>query len=182
MPKDSIEKPELSPDHKRQSPNNPPPSKSHHEFLKKAKSQYDAAFHLLHVTYPLIKDPHFLIGIATNLLNSYEAGMQALLSYDQEHFHIGPYTNTFSSKFTHFRAKSVPRHHIPSEHIQIINTLREIIDLHKKSPTEFQRGNRFVICNDQFSFKTISASDLKEHLTHAQFFLEQINSIINRKA
>ena len=99
---------------------------SDHQFLvakDKARQQYDAAFHLLNVTFPLVKDPKLLIGIVHNVFMSMEYSMDAILNYETQLRLVPQHSNVFQSKFNIFRLKSVRRNNIPGK---IVNQMLEI--------------------------------------------------------
>ncbi|MBT4935304.1 hypothetical protein HOL21_04075 [Candidatus Woesearchaeota archaeon] len=152
------------------------------ESLHNARIQYDAAFHLLNVTYPLINDPKLLPGILTNIFLSLEASMDAILQFERQLKLVPIYNNNFQSKFNMFRYKPVRRHKISQTYIDLIQNLKEMLDLHKKSPMEFQRGNKFVMCDKNYRIQSISTKDIREYCTLTKEFIDTINTIINRKA
>ena len=51
---------------------------------QKVFQQYDTAFHLLKVTFPLVKDQKLLMGVIHNLFTSLELCMDAILRYERE--------------------------------------------------------------------------------------------------
>ncbi len=148
------------------------------EFQRKARQQYDAAFHLLKVTFPLVKDPRLLLGIVHNIVQAMEHAIDAVLAYERQLHRIPAYGNDFLSKYNLFLYKCVPQHKIEKEHLHLINSLREILELHKKSPMEFQRGGRFVICGRDYRLKSISAADLQQYLEQSRQFLEKMERIV----
>ncbi len=147
---------------------------------KNASLQYDGALHLLTVTYPLIKDPKLLVGIASNIYTSMQYAMDAIMIHDLELKLISPYPSNPESKFNLFRLKCVNRNKIPSSIIVKMLDLREILDLHKKSSTEFQRGESLVISNGDYNLKILGIVEIKEYLQRNKEFLEITNKIINK--
>ncbi len=145
----------------------------------KAKLQYDSAFHLLHGTYSFVNDPKLLIGISMNLFNSMEKAMEAVLAYEHELKLLPAYSSTFTGKFDLFKRKSAVRHQIPVEYVKLMSLLQETVDLHRKSPVEFSRGPRFVICNDNYNLKAISSKDLQNYLQKTKEFLTLTGAIIS---
>ena len=148
------------------------------ELLAKARFQYDAADHLLKVTFPLVKDPKLLIGVLSNIFISMNAAMEAALQYEHQLKLIAKPTGSFRNKITTFRYRTAKRNKIPDPYIQLMVKLYEILELHKKSPVEFQRGNRFVICDDSYRLTAISLKDIKQHLEEAGDFVNRIEGIM----
>lgn len=148
----------------------------------KALQQYDAASHLLNVTFPLVKDPKLLLGVMHNIFNALELSMNAILVYERELQLLPPYQPYFQSRYNLFRYKSVPRNKIPAEIVNLIGELKEILDLQQKSPMEFQRGNKLVICSSNYHLlKSISLKELKVYLQQTRQFLDLTRQIIRFK-
>ena len=59
-----------------------------------------------------------------------------------------------------------------------VQDIKEIIVNHRKSPVEFKRGDRLVICSDNYRMKTVSVNDLQQYLDKAKVFIEAIDTII----
>jgi hypothetical protein len=156
----------------------------HHLARKKAKLQYDAAFHLLHVTYPLVRDPKLLKGVINNIVSSMEHGIDAVLAYERQLKLIPHYGEDFQSKFNLFRYKCVKRNKVSPDHMVLLQELREVLQLQQKCPVEFQRGNKYVLATKDYRLKTLSLQDLKAHVRQNKAFLDKIDQIIriNRKA
>ena len=146
----------------------------------KSLQQYEIAFHLLQVTFPLVKDPKLLIGIINNLFASLEHSLDTILNYEKQLMLVSTCSGDFTSKFNLFRSKSVLRNKIPADYVNLIIDLREILEMHKKSPMEFQRGNRLVICTKDYRLKMISLKDIKSYLDRTKSFLNLVDFIIKR--
>ena len=147
---------------------------------EKAIQQYESARHLLQITFPLVKDPKLLLGVVHNVSASLEYSMNAILAYERILRLVPIYGSTFQSKFNVFRLKSIRRNNIPQETIQLITELRKILDLHKKSPIEFQRGNRFVICNKDYQLKVISIKEIQKYLEQTKEMLQIMQKITSK--
>ncbi len=148
------------------------------EFKRKAAQQYDAAFHLLHGTFPLVKDPKLLIGILHNLTQTFEYAIDAVLAYERQLLLVPSYPNDTKFKFNLFRDRTMRRNKIPNTYLTLLSDMYEITELQKKCPVEFQRGNRYVLCNPHYEFKTISIKEINEYLQQTKEFLDKINGII----
>ena len=145
-----------------------------------ATQKYEGARHLLNVTFPMIKDPKLLLGVINNLSASLESSMDAILAYERLLRLVPIYSDTFKSKFNLFRMKSVRRNNISPAAIHLISELRFILDLHKKSPMAFQRGNRFVICNKDYQLKVISIKDIQQYLYTTKNMLDLMQQIVSK--
>ncbi|MFH1276403.1 MAG: hypothetical protein ABIH82_04800 [Candidatus Woesearchaeota archaeon] len=147
----------------------------------KALQQYETAYHLLNVTFPLIKDPKLLIGVMQNILATLEFSIDTILEYEKQLRLVPNYEFQFQSKFNMFRYKSAKRNKIPQELINLIVDLKEILEMHKKSPMAFQRGNKFVICTHDYRLHTISIDDIKQYLIKTNQFLSLTDQAIKLK-
>ena len=147
---------------------------------KKAIQQYDAAFHLLNVTFPLVKDPKLLMGVINNISTSLEYCMDTILAYERRLRLVPNCSDTFQSKFNLFRYKCVRRNGIPQELVNLMIDLRELIDLHRKSPMEFQRGNRYVLATRDYKLKVLSIKDIKNYVEMNKQFLNILNKTISQ--
>ncbi len=146
---------------------------------EKAYQQYDTAFHLLTVTFPLVKDQKLLLGIVHNLFSSVEAAMTAILQYERDLRLVSGFNEVdFQSKFNTFRDKSVRRNKISGSTASLIQELKEIVDLHHKSPMVFQRGARVVICDKRYELKSLTMRDIAQYLNQTKGFLDQMEQII----
>jgi len=145
---------------------------------QKAFQQYDTAFHLLKVTFPLVKDQKLLMGVIHNLFTSLELCMDAILRYERELQLIPAYSEQFESKYRLFLSRSVRRNNIPLELVLLMKELNEILNLHRHSPMEFQRGNRFIISTKDYQLKSISISEINTYLQQTKQFLEVMDRVV----
>ena len=150
------------------------------EFRAKAIKSLNIADHMLFVTYPLIKDSKFFLVILQNIFLAYTNAVSALLYYERLFKRIPPFQESFESKFYMFRQRCVHRHNLDKNIISNIQDIKEILIAHKKSPIEFVRKDRFVICSDNYKVKTLSTEKLKENLNKAKLFIQTINNIIRK--
>jgi len=149
---------------------------------EKAYQQYTIAVHLLEVTFPMTKDNKLFLGIAHNLFNSVESTMTAILQYERDLQLVSGFNDAdFQSKFNTFRSKSVRRNQISGSTISLIQELKEIVDLHQKSPMVFQRGASMVICDKQYELKTLTARDITQYIHQAKEFLDTMERIMRLK-
>ncbi|MBU0460279.1 MAG: hypothetical protein KKH52_02150 [Nanoarchaeota archaeon] len=148
---------------------------------QKARQQYDAAFYLMHATFPVIRDPKLLIGVVYNLAQAYEHAIDAVLAYERQLRLIPPYPNDPKYKLNLFRDKTMRRNKISPEYITLFLELKDLIELKNKCPVEFQRGNRYILCSKNYRMKNISLKEIKNYLTQTKEFLTKIEQIIRYK-
>ena len=64
------------------------------------------------------------------------------------------------------------------DYAQIMREIKKTIIEHKKSPVEFSRKDKFVICSQTYSTMVLTYPKIKEYLNKAKIFIQEINSII----
>ena len=141
---------------------------------KRAGENVRMADHLLHVTYASLGDPKLLLSVVHHLHNAWEEGIIALVEHERLFKRIQPFQDTAENRLRIFSEKLANRHGI---NISSLKELVEIEQLHKNSPIEFRKKDRFVICSDRYSIKTIHAKELKEHYRMTIEFLKKIQNI-----
>jgi len=148
---------------------------------EKSLKNYQMADHMLNVTYPLIKDTKLLMGVADNLFLAMFQSMSSILYLERLYKLVPHFQDNFESKFNLFRYRCVKRHNVPQDQIDLIQELKEIVHLHKTSPVEFRRKDRFVICTKSYQMKAITANQLKKYLNKAKSFLDLASQITDKK-
>lgn len=144
---------------------------------EEAKKQIFKADHMLTMTYPLIQEPKILVNVARNILEAVEKAMTAILEYEKTFKKIHAYQNTFEYKLNILKNQIGPRYNIPIEHLRLLQDLKEIMTAHKKSPIEFSRKDKFVICSDAYEIRTLTKEDLKRMISKAKVFITLANNL-----
>jgi len=150
------------------------------ELREKAKQRLKIADHMLIMTYPLVKDAKLLLAVTENLFLSFTNAMSALLYYERIFKRVPPFTDNFEAKFKLFKEKCMDRYKINPEILKTMREIKEIIYEHKKSPVEFVRKDRFVICSENYRMKTITIEQLKKYISKAKEFVSQIERILSK--
>jgi len=150
------------------------------EAMEKAKKNIQIADHMLTVTYPLVKDTKLLLAVIENIFLAYSNSMSAILYQDRILKKIPLFNNTFESKFNMFKQRCVDRYRIDKSFISEMQNIKETIIQHKKSPVEFVRKDRFVICSDNYKLKTINIEEIKRYLNKAKLFIEEAINILSK--
>jgi len=151
------------------------------ESLEKAKRNIYIADHMLLVTYPLVKDTKLLLAVIENIFLGYTNAMSAVLHYERNLKLIPPFQNNFESKFNMFRQRCIYKYKIDKNYVLEIQDIKDIIIGHKKSPVEFVRKDRFVICSDNYKLRTINLQEIRKYLNKAKLFIWKIANIISKK-
>jgi hypothetical protein len=147
------------------------------ELRDKAKKNIQIADHMLGVTYPLVKDTKLLLAIMENVFLTYTNAMSAILYHQRLFTKIPPFQDTFESKFHMFKSKIVLKYNIDKGHIIDIQDIKEVIEEHKKSPVEFVRKDRFIICSDSYRMKSIGLNEIQNYINKAKLFIELMDKI-----
>ena len=139
-------------------------------FQEDARKQYEMAHHLLNVTFPSIQDPKIFIGVLHSIHDSLENSAKAFLkSHKVPNYNI------------QLLRQCIKEQGISQKYVNLMNDLRKIVELHKRSPIEFRRRGAFILCSKEYEIKTITLHDLSEHLNTAGKFISIIEEGINRK-
>ena len=146
----------------------------------KALQKIKVADHMLFMTYPLVKDPKLLLAIIENIFASLDYGISALLQHERLFKRIPPYHDTFTSRFEIFRNKMIPRYGLSTSYVRLIKEVKTILSEHKKSPVEFARKDKFVICSPNYSLKTIDINLVKKYIFETKVFVDNINKIVSK--
>ncbi len=149
------------------------------QHLETAQQQCDSAWHLLKVTYPSMKEHKLLLGIVGNLSDALQSTVEALLDYELQLNLIPKYNFDWESKFNTFKLKSAVRNRIPDNYILLIKKLKDLLLLHQKSPMEFKRGNKMVICDKEYVCETLSPSNVENYLKETKEFITLIKNLIH---
>jgi len=147
------------------------------ELREEALKNYKNADHMLMITYPLIGDSKILLNVADNIFLSLTKTMGAILYYDRLFKYIPPFNDNFEGKFMMFKNKSMKRYNIDLEYAKLIQEIKEIIVLHKNSPIEFKRKDRYVICTDNYRMVAITTNMLKGYLKKTKEFISMMQLI-----
>lgn len=150
------------------------------ELRSAANKKLQLADHILTMTYPLVKDPHLLLSSIENLFLAFSYGMGSVLHYERVFKRIPSFPDNFTSKLELFRDKCTKKYGIDNEYLKIIKDLRDIIIAHKKSPMEFSRNERFIICNGDYRIRAISQNEVKSYVQKAKLFIKNVSAIVSK--
>ena len=152
----------------------------HEEAMERAKKKFQLADHMLNVTYRLLKDTKLLLPIIENLFLSMANAMAAVLYFERKYKKIPAFSDTFESKFNIFKQYCVSKHDIDKSYIGDMHEIKTIIIERKRSPVEFVRKERLVICDENYKIRSISTADIRSYLSKAKLFIEEMDNIIRK--
>ena len=146
----------------------------------KALKRIKVADHILNVTYPLLKEPKLLVSVMENLFLALTNSMSALLYYERKYKEVPLFADNFDSKFDIFITKSAEKYNLDAAQLRMMREIKNILIEHKKSPIEFAKGDKFVICSEDYTIKTITVNDMKNYIGKAKAFIQDINFILQQ--
>jgi hypothetical protein len=150
------------------------------EQILKANKHLKIADHMLYVTYPLLKDYKLMPLILENIFLAQTNGLSALLNYELTFKRIPEFSENFESKFNVFKEHCFKRYHFDKEIINVLVEVKELVLKHRRSPVEFYKNNKFVICSDDYKLITLSVEGIKRYITKTKVFIQEINNIISK--
>ena len=118
--------------------------------------------------------------IMENIFLAYTNAMAAILYHDRLFKRIPPFQDNFDSKFNMFRERCVEKYDFDKSQVTDIQDIKDIIVQHKKSPMEFVRKDRFVICSDNYRMKTLSLVDIQGYISKAKLFIAKVILLLVR--
>ena len=150
------------------------------KFRDAAKKKISLADHMLTMTYPLVQDTKLLLVVLENIFLAMTNAMSSVLYYERLFKRIPPFTDNFENKFLIFREKCINKYKINPEYLNLLKEIKDIIVQHRRSPVEFVRKDRFVICSDNYKIKTISIDQIKDYIAKAKDFIQLTNFIVSK--
>ncbi|MEM4267817.1 MAG: hypothetical protein QXK37_03205 [Candidatus Woesearchaeota archaeon] len=150
----------------------------HDVALESAKRNIQAAEHMLNVTFKITAEPRVLIAVCTRVMESFKDTIAAVLLYEYSKKRIPAFNEDFDSMFSIFRARQSRRYRMSQDYSSVISRIREIIIQHKKSPVEFSKDGRFVICSERYKLKVISPEIIKGYVEKAKLFIEEVEGMV----
>ncbi len=154
--------------------------KEYEEAKERAIRSLKVADHMLTITYPLVQDTKILVTVMENIFLGLTNAIAALLYWERKYKKIPPFHENFDSKFNTFKLYCVERYNISKGYLPFLMEIKEIIHEHKNSPVEFTRKNKFVIASKDYKLKSFSISDVKNYLSKAKLFIQEVLSIIEK--
>lgn len=153
---------------------------SYQVLREQARKRIQVADHMLTMTYPLVKDARLLLTIMENIFLALTHSMGAVLHYERLYKRVPPFTDNFENKLSLFKERCMHKYNVDKKYTDTMRNIKDIIIEHKKSPIEFARQDRFIICSDNYRIKAVSLNDIKGFLENAKEFVRQASSIISK--
>lgn len=148
--------------------------------IKKYNSLLKTADHLTYMTYPLIKDVKLLVAIINNIYDSVKTAIESLLYFERMYKRIGPLPDNFNSRLDIFKNRVMERYNFDRNFLLLIDDLKKTIEHREKSPMEFIRKDRYIICNGNYKMRSLSIENIKNYLVQSKLFINKVNNILNQ--
>lgn len=143
---------------------------------QQANYAFNTADHLTYVTYNVVNDIKLIVVITQNLHNALMKTIDAILSYERYYKRISPYPNSFEAKFEILR-RVAEKFNITKEELLLIRDIKELIDYRNKSPIEFARKDKFVMCSSTYKLKTLNLNKVKQYVQKTKHLIQKLNHI-----
>ena len=130
------------------------------------------------IVYPLIKDNKLLIHILKNIDKSIKYAIDAFIRYDQIYKRIRANPQSFIEKVDIFSKISSKRYPFTESDFEFIEEVDDLVKKHKESPIEFVRGDKFVICYEDYKTKILTLEKVKHMISKAKPFIFKLNNIL----
>jgi len=147
--------------------------------LQNAQKTIQVADHMMNVTYKVVADPKLLLAIIDRIRNSLSYGMSSILHYERLYKRIPPFQESYESMYHSFKSRITRRYNINIEYLTLIQEVDDIMKQHKKSPIEFRRQDKFVICSENYRMKVISIDKIKEFIEKTKQFIKETENMVN---
>lgn len=145
--------------------------------IDKARKSLQVADHMAYVTYNVVREPRILLSILENVFLAYANAMNALLEHERMYKRIPAYADNFESKLDAYRRVEA-RYKLKPEYSLIMKDIKDTLYAHKRSPMEFRRDDRFVICSEDYRMKAITLADMKGYISKAKLFIQETGELI----
>ncbi len=146
-----------------------------------ANKNLKLADHMLHVTYPLVKDNKLLVHILENIDKSMKSSIDAFIRYDQVYKRVRSNPSSFVEKVELFSKICSRRYPFTQSDFEFIEEVDDLIKKHKESPMEFVKGDKFVICSDNYNTKILTLERVKHMISKAKPFIFRLNNILSNE-
>ena len=152
------------------------------EYLADSKKSIQIADHMIFVTYKLVQDPKLLLSAIKRIYRALECATNSLLHYERLFKRIPPFPENFPSKFIILKDRCMNRLGLTQSYLYLIQDIHSLLLDHQKSPMEFVRRNRLIICSNNYRTKRISIEEMKEYLSKGKSFINDVEKIVMKNA
>ncbi|MEM0231109.1 MAG: hypothetical protein QXW00_03095 [Candidatus Woesearchaeota archaeon] len=145
-----------------------------------ARSYLAAAENILNFIYPQNKNARLFLPALENTFLAMYTALNSLLRKELKKFKMHPPKNdSFLDRLPAFK-ESLKRNGLSFSYATVALEMFNIIEEHKKSPVEFVRDGKFIICDDKFKTRMLSYEQLKGYVLKTKIFIEELSAITNQ--
>jgi hypothetical protein len=145
--------------------------------LADAQQRLGVANHLLGRTYLMVKDSRILLAVAKELHAAAVSATSALLEFERKNKRIPVLVNDPASRLE-LLEEAVAFHKLNASFSKSAKELHAIVVEHEKSPVEFAKPDRFVICDKDYQLTTVTDVSLKSSVSSLREFISAVSTII----
>ena len=138
--------------------------------IEEAKRLLKVADHMVYITYPVLQEKRLLIKILEQINLALKKTVSTILNHEYIHKRITKFDDP-KLNFDSFIA-SASHYGIEKSHINTIEKVSKIMELHSKSPLEFVRKDAFVIMTDNLQTEQITLERVKIFLQVSKQIIE----------
>ena len=151
------------------------------DLINQANKAVRIADHLIYVTYPLVNDIKLMVTIIENLNKSLLMAVEALLQYEYLYKRISHMPKELNGQIEMFKSYCIPRYGIPRESLLLVGDVNRIVEHRKKSPIEFIRSEKFVMCTSDYKMRVLNMNKVKNFNSQAKVFISKISGVLGVK-
>lgn len=146
--------------------------------LPDAQQRLGVANHLLTRTYPLVNDSRMLLAVAKEL---HQANMSAMSAFLENEFAMKriPALPQFTESRMELLEEAIQHHSLNKDYLKNIKELHNITVTHEKSPIEFAKPDKFVICDNEYKLTTVTVDQLKASLSISRQFIDKVSQLLS---
>jgi hypothetical protein len=150
------------------------------ELKDMARRKVTLADHMLTMTFPMVKDTKLLLIVLENVFLAMTNAMSSVLYYERLYKRVPAFTDNFENKISLFKEKCLGKFNFNPEHMKALRDMKELIVEHRKSPIEFVRNDRFIICSDNYVIKSVGVEQIKGYIAKAKDFIQQTEFVVSK--
>lgn len=147
---------------------------SSYDLRARARRGLEVAEQMLVHTYPVVKDPKLILAVAGDICAALTSSMEAFILEKG-----GDLEADFGSNLATF-TRLAKDYSFDADELELIGRLHDVIEAHKKSPVEFPRKDRFIICDEKYDCREITLEDMKNYLFRARLFIEKSEASLEK--
>lgn len=148
--------------------------------LETARKNIQIADHMLNMTFKLVNDPKVLLLVLERLMTSLRSALGSVLYLERKYKRIPPFHEDMGTMIDVFKARCTRRYNLDESYAELVRDVWLVHKEHTKSPVEFRRGDKYVICSDTLHMHVLSREALRNYIERAKAFIRDVDSMVQR--